>query len=312
PYPLFRIELETRLSDNCAEDMKQKIFENYSAQELLEVKPPFVSRAPDYKVTGAAHESTLRSGKEKGYKISKKPLSKLTLKDFEKYYYNRQDDMLLYNAIKKRFEEAKEKGEKAFDDNKPFYKPKADGSNGPIVKSVKIKEPISSCVAILDKDRNKGIADNGNMIRLDMFFVPGDGYYGVPIYVSDAVEPKLPNKAVVSKKPWKEMDDENFLFSLHKNDLIKVCLKRETGLKLNIKNSTLPGEKFVKETFLYYKGFDINTARITAISIDNAYSTRFSVKTTFEKIEKYVVDPIGNYYKVKKEKRMRFNKSNGG
>ena len=73
------------------------------------------------------------------------------------------------------------------------------------------------------------MADNDTMVRIDVYFVPGDGYYWVPIYVADTVKLKLPNKAVVQGKSyaeWKEMDEENFLFSLCQNDLIRIESKR--------------------------------------------------------------------------------------
>ena len=60
------------------------------------------------------------------------------------------------------------------------------------------------------------IADNGSMVRVDVFFVEGEGYYLVPIYVSDTVKSKLPNKAIVANKSsdeWKEMNDNDFVFS---------------------------------------------------------------------------------------------------
>lgn len=60
-----------------------------------------------------------------------------------------------------------------------------------------------------------GAASNDTMVRVDVFLVPGDGYYWVPVYVADTLKPELPNRAVVAFKPyseWKEMREEDFIF----------------------------------------------------------------------------------------------------
>ena len=73
------------------------------------------------------------------------------------------------------------------------------------------------------------------MIRIDVFYVEDDGYYFVPIYVADTKREKLPNKAAVAMKPynlWKEMKDENFVFSLYPGDLVRIQSRK--GIKLNL------------------------------------------------------------------------------
>ena len=58
--------------------------------------------------------------------------------------------------------------------------------------------------------------------------------------------------------------------------------------------------------FLYYKSAGIATASISVISHDNSYCVKNLGIKSLLSIEKYVVDPIGNIHKVKKEKRMGF------
>ncbi|HIP20910.1 MAG TPA: type II CRISPR RNA-guided endonuclease Cas9, partial [Sulfurimonas sp.] len=85
---------------------------------------------------------------------------------------------------------------------------------GSVINNVKVKH---------------GLAKNGGMPRVDLFQnKKTNKYYLVPIYVSDFVKDKLPNKAIVAgNKPWIEMDEEyEFKFSFYKWDLIEVKTKK--------------------------------------------------------------------------------------
>ena len=259
----------------------------------------------NHKATGSIHEQTIRSGKVEGYTISKVPLTKLKLekdKSGIQNYYNPKDDALLYNALYKRLLEFGGNAEKAFADG--FHKPKSDGTPGPIVKKVKIIEKSTNTLPV----RNGGVAnnDNGSMIRIDVFYVDGDGYYFVPIYVKDTIKAELPSGACVPYKPNKKMDDRDFIFSLYPNDLIKIKSKKDITLSVSQKDSTLQQSICKKEIFLYYKSAGITTASISVISHDNSYCVKNLGIKSLLSIEKYVVDPIGNIHKVKKEKRMGF------
>ena len=147
------------------------------------------------------------------------------------------------------------------------------------------------------------------MVRVDVFFVEEEGYYLVPVYVADTVKPELPNRAIVGGKPydkWKEMDNDDFVFSLYPNDLIKVKSKREMKFNLVSPDSTLAKNYAARESMLYYKGTDISTAAVTAINHDNTYKLRGLGVKSLLSIEKYSVDVLGNITKVNKEKRMGF------
>ncbi|MEG0998863.1 MAG: type II CRISPR RNA-guided endonuclease Cas9 [Clostridiales bacterium] len=269
--------------------------------------PIFVSRMPNRKVTGSAHAETIRSGKLPGYSITKTPLSKLKLDGNNeiKGYYNPRDDKLLYEALRQRLIDFGGKGETAF--NEPFFKPKSDGSQGPLVKKVKIAEKSTLSVPV-----HGGIADNGSMIRTDVFFVEGEGYYVVPIYVADTIKEELPNKAVVAAKPyeeWKEMKDKNFIFSLYSGDLIKAVHKNK--MTLTKRDKTAKGEEKVsdKEFYLYYVGMNISTASLTVTSHDRGYLLPSLGVKRLKSLEKYEVDVLGNIHKVQlPQKRMFFKK----
>lgn len=307
PYPTFRKELEMLTSNDPMRIFRQIALPNYSGYEQL--KPIFVSRMPKRKVTAAAHKETIRGKYEKNgtrYTVQKVALTNLKLNkktgEIENYF-NPQDDALLYNALKQRLALFDGDGQKAFAE--PFYKPKSDGTPGPLVKKVKTIEKATLSV---DVNQKTAVADNASMIRVDVFYIDGEGYYLVPIYEADRVKDDLPNRAIIRGKPkdeWKVMDESDFIFSLYPSDLIKVQFTRDKKFDLVNNNSTLPKTHIAKEAFLYYRATDISTAVIKGILHDNTYSVRTGVKTLLS-IEKYNVDVLGNISKVNKEKRMRF------
>ena len=78
---------------------------------------------------------------------------------------------------------------------------------------------------------------SNNMVRIDVYYVPGEGYYWVPIYVADTVKSTLPNKAVLRNKgmdDWKEMNEKDFQFSLYNNDL--VFIERDSPINFSLTN----------------------------------------------------------------------------
>jgi CRISPR-associated endonuclease Csn1 len=315
PYRFFFEELEARLGNTPMAN--EKLFIELGYQFNEKVKPVFVSRMPHHSVTGAGHDATLRSIKDcrEGTVASKTPLTKLVW-DFKKGeikgYHNKRDDMLLYNALCAKLAQFNYDAKKAFADE--FRKPKADGTPGPVVKTVKIEETQTISVPITN-DNNKTVADNGDMVRIDVY-KEDKKFYFIPIYTADTKKETLPNKAVVIHKlysEWKEMKDENFLFSLYSRDLIKITDKkpimtlRTTGEKIDI-NSNL----------VYYIGADTDSNRWTVISHDNSivqsikdnkikYGKRISISNVLD-IKKYQVDVLGNVSEVKSEKRQTFDR----
>lgn len=305
PWERFRQELEARLDPI---DPRHQIdllkLETYESDE--EIKPVFVSRMPNHKVTGAAHAETIRSCKGgDGFTVTKTPLTKLKLKEEEiEGYYNPESDKLLYDALLARLKDFGGDGAKAF--AQPFYKPKKDGTPGPRVDKVKICEKATVGLPVRD-----GIAANGSMVRIDVFYVEDDGYYFVPIYVADTKKESLPNKAVVAYKAyseWKEMKDENFIFSLYPGDL--VCIQSRKGIKLNLaKGGTGEKEIVRQEGMYYYRAAGITVGAIQIETHDRRYLQPSLGIKTLQSIEKYQVNVLGNYYKVDlPEKRMTFSK----
>ena len=294
PWERFRQELEARLSDNPAEEIARLHLATYDSEE--EIKPVFVSRKQTHKISGAAHEATIRSAKKPGGSISKKPLTSLSLnkKTGEiKDYYAPESDRLLYEALKKRLEEFDGNAEKAFAE--PFYKPKRDGTRGPLVKKVKIYEKKTITVPV-----GGGNADNGSMIRVDVFYIEDEGYYYVPIYTADVVKGKLPNKAVVQGKTfedWKEMDDKDFLFSMYPNELLYI--EHRKGIKLKTKKGSSRQEQIVRKAdFYYFKGLNIASGNLFIITHDHSYEQPSLGGKTLSCLKKYTIDALGNYSEV--------------
>ena len=301
PWPMFRKELEARLSTDPQAEIEHLNLPAYDSDE--ELRPVFVSRMPRHKVTGAAHMETVRSGKVEGKTVTKTALTELKLTDGEiKGYYRPEDDPLLYEALKARLQQFGGNAKQAFVE--PFYKPRHDGTPGPLVKKVKIVDASSLNVPI-----NGGIAANGSMIRVDVFHVEDDGYYFVPVYVSDTVKKQLPNRAPVANKPfseWKLMQDEDFQFSAYPGDLIRIANRRP--IKLNAaKGSTGEPTITVTDALFYFCGLNISTGAIAVQMHDRSYGQPGLGGKTLSLIEKYQVDVLGNYAPVHlPEKRMGF------
>lgn len=303
PWERFRQELEARLSDNPAEEIARLHLATYDSEE--EIKLVFVSRKPKRKTTGAAHEATLHRKADGGY-IDKVPLTKLTLNKQTgeiKNYYAPESDRLLYEALKKRLKEFDGNAKKAFAE--PFYKPKHDGTRGPLVKKVKIYETYNNTVEVKRGDarasnKHIGCAENDTMIRVDVFYVEDEGYYYVPIYITDVVKDELPSKAVVQRKlpkDWKEMDDKDFLFSMYPNDLIYVERKEVFELTAP-KNSSLDPTISKTKGFFYYRSFNSNTGSFKIYTHDSSYYKESLGGKTLSCLKKYTVDVLGNYSEV--------------
>ena len=309
PYPWsqFRRELEARLSNDPARKIRDLRLPFYFENGLPLPKPLFVSRMPRRKISGPAHLDTVKSPKalDEGQVIVKRPLTALKLKNGEiENYYRPDSDRLLYEALKKRLSAFGGDGEKAF--REPFYKPRRDGTPGPLVKKVKLAEPSTLNVAVHGGD---GVADNGAMVRIDVFHVEGDGYYLVPIYVADTLKPELPRLACVAHKPyakWKPMDDKDFCFSLYPNDLIRVAHRRGIKLSQVNKESSLPPTQERREAFLYYTSSDISSGTISCKNHDNTYQVGGLGIKTLEKLDKYTVDVLGEIHRVGREPRLPF------
>lgn len=327
PYKGFVKELAIRSRSNYStydfslEEKGELSKLGYSESELAQIKPVFVSHMKTVKTTGAMHEDTLMSTRE--YNISGKliktvPIHKLKLEakpeehllKCDKYpeysisnYYRPSDDRLLYLKLKEYLVVNKDRSDKEKEQIfNNFHKPKSDGTDGPIVKKVKIYEKMTKCVIT-----PQGAAANDKMYRVDVFEKNGK-FYLCPVYMSDVYRKQLPNQVVVPNKPWLELDDTfNFKFSLYQNDLIKVKHKDKIILtKTNINERSNKAESINhNEYLLYYNSCNISTASFGLSTHDRCYTIPGCGVKTLLSIEKYYVDIMGNVYQAKTEERKK-------
>lgn len=297
PWPHFRHELEAWLSHNPALQLEHLPGYNKSLVPL--VHPVRVSRAPLRQGLGQAHQEIIRSAKllDQGLSSVKTPLENLKLKDMERIVgWDDPRNEKLIAAIRQRLEAHGNDGKKAF--NEPLYKPSKPGKVAPIVRTVNLMDTQQSGIPV-----RGGVANNGSMLRVDIF-TDGKKFYAVPLYVSDVDKPELLNRAVVAHKPeeeWTVMDENyRFLFSLHKNDWVKVQQKGKPVLDgyfsgLNRSNSSISFWTHDRSDNKGKGGF------IEGIGIKTALS-----------VEKYHVDMLGRIYQVKQETRQPLNHKRKG
>lgn len=280
PWHRFRKEVEARLSPDPAEKIREFGLTNYSEDYLKSLKPVFVSRKPDRKATGAAHQETIRSAKylADGMTAVKTPLTSVKKEDLERMVGKDRDNDL-YEDLKARLEAFDNKPDKAFKED--FRRRTKNGSPGPVVRSVKLLSPGTSGVPV----RN-GIASNGSMVRVDVYSKNGK-FFLIPYYVDDIAKGIVKNRAITNKKEesqWRLVDSSyEFRFSLFYNDL--VFLDDGKG----------------KKCFAYYLGTDRSTGALSFILPAGEESFRSGVQSA-KVFEKYQVDVLGNYHKVKREK----------
>ena len=257
---------------------------SYSDDDKKNIKAIFVSWMPGRKATGEAHDQTIRSTRkrrddQRGCVISQ-PLAKLKLKDLDKMV-GKERDTRLYEALKKRLEEFGDKPEKAFAE--PFRKPTNDGRPGPVVRAVKVYDSTYSGVEVRD-----GLAGNGGMVRVDVY-TKGGKFYLVPQYIANVAQHQLKTKAIVQGKAeseWTQIDDSfDFCFSLCRNDLIKVVTAKKDII------------------FGYYKGTNRAIGTIDVEAHDSSWLKESIGVKTCNSIEKFIVTPLGEFYKVRKEPR---------
>lgn len=320
PYEHFVKELELRSMvkyDNSGyTDFEKEEFRGigYIEEDIKTLKPLFISRMKSVKTSGAIHNETMLSTKiydDTKMVIKAVSLDKLSISDKaepveikgdlhpEKSiegFYKPLDDRKLYLMLKESLIKDKE----CFKKTKEVYKPAKNGEQGMPVKKVKICYPKTDLAFI-----NGGAFENSSMYRIDIF-TKNNKYYVIPVYMKDVYAHKLPNKFVVSKKPWINLDDSyQFKFSLYQNDLVKIKWNKDINFsKVNENpNSNKPNKINLNEGLFYYNSFNINNNSIKILTSDRCYFKTGCGIQKLQSIEKYYVDIMGKVYKAKEEKR---------
>lgn len=311
PWDQFRDELEMRTASDPAEFSRNHTWQHYTAEELAALKPIFVVRTPNRKVTGPAHLDTIRSGKllKEGKVISRTAITNLKINKKGvlgtgdgPYYSDNGGGSVVEKALIEALNAHDNDGKKAFPNGYLEY---MDHGTKKLVRKVKfVKKTTISTVL----DQGKSAADNGSMVRIDVFKTPKK-YVFVPIYVKDTVEKELPNLAVVANKgygAWSKIEsNDEFLFSLYQGDMIHI--KSKKGFKPKYNKEKLDSDpEIIADFYGYFNGADIATASIQVTAHDNSYTGRGIGIATLLTFEKYQVDYFGEYHQVKERKRLTF------
>jgi CRISPR-associated endonuclease Csn1 len=318
PWADFRDEVIDRLKIDDPEllSIAMQRLGRYPAEALEQLKPLFVSRAPQRRNSGAVHKDTIYAQperlKKQGGVTQKVSLSSLSLKDMDKLAEPHRN-VKLYEAIRvwlgtrdthekraKEIEASTGRGK----DKRPLTaqereeidklralprKPTNDPAQlGPIIRTVTMDVDKLSGIPI-----RGGIAKNDTMLRVDVFTKAGK-FHLIPIYIHHTVT-GLPNHAIVAFKDeadWTLVDDSfAFCFSLHPNDYIRVTQKGKGAISG------------------YYASCHRGTGSLNLWAHDrnlasgkNGAFEGLGVKTAIS-LEKFDVDVLGNIYPAKPEER---------
>ena len=316
PWHGFRDELIARLSIDNPEILREEIerLGTYHEYELTNLRPLFVSRAPQRRNSGAAHKETIyaqpASLKLQGGVTQKINLVDMKLSDMDSLIDPHRNEKL-YAVVRTWLSQRDDKEKRAKEIEKTIrlekrkasneeqilltqlralpHKPTNNGSVGAVVRSL---------TKVIDKQSGipirGGVAKNDTMLRTDIFTKAGK-FYLVPVYVHHSVAKELPNRAIVAHKPeseWTLMDDSfAFCFSLHPNDLVKVQQKGKPVI------------------WGYYSSCHRGTGNINFWTHDRNVNVGkegmiegIGIKTAVS-IEKFNVDVLGNIYPITQEVR---------
>ncbi|MGZ8548847.1 MAG: type II CRISPR RNA-guided endonuclease Cas9, partial [Sulfuricurvum sp.] len=163
------------------------------------------------------------------------------------------------------------------------------------------KETIQSPTAYKGRgvkvNDGRGMCDNGDMPRVDVFSKEGK-YYLIPIYVADFAKDTLPKITAYGDEL---LEDAKFLFSMYKDDIIGIGTK-------------VTANKPAKEVKGYFA--QLIGPSILLSSFDNGEAAFFRYDNGKKKfvcqlnilnavaVKKYTIDPLGYYHEVKNEKRL--------
>ena len=291
PWEHFREELINRLNIDDSEELRNKMraLGNYTEEELEQIKPILVSRAPSRRGGGALHKETIYSRPKnvnESWVTQKIPLTNLKLKDLKGLVDPHRNEKL-YDTIRERLEEHDDKPEKAFTLENPLRKP-SKNNKGPIVRTVTKRIDKFNGIPI-----RGGLAENDSMPRVDVFRKVKK-YYLVPVYNYHRGK-NLPDMAISAHKneqDWDRIDESfEFLFSLYHNDFVEIITKN------NVVRSG------------YFSGCDRSTGAIDfrAHDRDKREGKDGEYKSigarTLLSFRKFHVDVLGNKYLVMQEER---------
>ncbi len=274
PWENFRHELEARLKQDDIEQLRTHCEKlgNYTADDLAQIKPLFVSRAPQRHNSGALHEATLRSPKliTRGESYTRIDIRKLKLAHLDRVVgANDPRNESLIEAIRCRLVAHGDDGKKAF--ATPLFKPSSDEKAAPPVRTVKLIVTQKTGALI-----GGAVADLGGMLRVDVF-QSGKRYSLIPVYGVHS------DRRV---NPVSAPEGANFLFSLTKNDFLEITI----------------GSEVTRGYFVMFESDGRLTLRAHDQPQPDKSYFRKSVSSA-TKISKFNIDVLGSIYLTQKETR---------
>ena len=210
--------------------------DNYDEDFRLSVKPIFVSREIRHKIRGEAHESKLRSNRNRnGQNIIRIPLTELTLQRLENSLVKEEFDSQknsngssLYEKLLARLNECNGDSKKAF--NPPFklYKgPKQDKNGNPISPVAAVKVYDKKGVVSVGRKANAPVA-LAEMVRIRVY-KKDNQIYMIPDYRINILENKETMELLKPLKKVSKIDNSfNFIGYLYKGDLITIQKDSQT------------------------------------------------------------------------------------
>lgn len=316
PWPHFRDELMARLSIDDRQILRAEMerLGSYPPEALEELRPLFVSRAPQRRNGGAAHKETIYAQPERlklqGGVTQKVSVADLKPNDVDKLIDPHRNERL-YAALREWTGKREEREKRAKEIEKAAKeakreltveekadierlralprKPDKHGNPiGPIVRTVTMVIDKLSGIPI-----RGGVAKNDTMLRVDVFTKAGK-FHLVPVYVHHRVT-GLPNRAIVAFKDedeWTLVDDSfRFCFSLYPNDFVRIQQKGKAAISG------------------YYASCHRGTGNLNVWAHDrnqqigkDGMIEGVGVKTALS-LEKFNVDILGNLYPAPPEQR---------
>lgn len=211
-----------------------------------------------------------------------------------------RNDIETYNIFNKIYEiykkdkSIKNPFAKYKEENGPIRKYSKKG-NGPEIYQVKyIDKKLGNCMDIsakyqLENSNKKVILDSIKPFRIDIYKGTDDVYKMVTVFRNSIREKKDGTKYVYNYEYLKErkniLNSDKFMFSLNKNDFIKI---EKEGITFVGRYSGLSNEL---HNLLEFKSIEQNTASRIA----------YNINKNLKKIIKFNVSPAGKWSKVEKE-----------
>ena len=238
PWPGFSKEVMKRTLNTDIATLQNELrgLDNYDEDFRLNVKPIFVSREIRHKIRGEAHESKLRSNRNRnGQNLIRIPLTELTLQRLENSLAKEEFDSQknsngssLYEKLLARINECNGDAKKAF--NPPFklYKgPKQDKNGNPISPVAAVKVYDKKGVVSVGRKANAPVA-LAEMVRIRVY-KKDNQIYMIPDYRINILENKETMELLKPLKKVSKIDNSfNFIGYLYKGDLITIQKDSQT------------------------------------------------------------------------------------